>query len=166
MSEIVEKFLKNLTIKTLLVYAMKALAFFLLWTYIFSLINGNFRKINPFIVYCQAIFLFPNLTLSLIIFIITGNLELTHTKVWYIIEIVSLSPSYFCIENIEFNPIFGYRVKITPDINPINGLMELSWWLQKGMTIVCRSYVIDHKFINPTNECGVLYPPDIDPICG
>ena len=81
MSEIVEKFLKNLTIKTLLVYAMKALAFFLLWTYIFSLINGNFRKINPFIVYCQAIFLFPNLTLSLIIFIITGNLELTHTKV-------------------------------------------------------------------------------------
>ena len=34
------------------------------------------------------------------------------------------------------------------------------------MTIVCRSYVIGHKFINPTNECGVQYLPDINPICG
>ena len=33
-------------------------------------------------------------------------------------------------------------------IKPINGLMDLSWWLLKGMTIVCRSYVIGHKFIN------------------
>ena len=47
---------------------------------------------------------------------------------------------------------------ITPDIDPINGLMYLSWWLQKGMTIVYRSYVIGHKFINPTNECGMQYP--------
>ena len=88
MSEIVEKFLRNLaeTIKTLLVYAMKALTFILLWTYIFSLINGNFRKINPFIVYCQAISLSTNLTLSLrdrkrADTIITGNLELTFTQV-------------------------------------------------------------------------------------
>ena len=66
----------------------------------------------------------------------------------------------------QINPIFGYRVKITPDIKPINGLMDLSWWLQKGMTIVCRSYVIGHKFINPTEECGVQYPPDINTICG
>ena len=26
----------------------------------------------------------------------------------------------------KINPIFGYRVKITPDINPIYGLIELS----------------------------------------
>ena len=44
--------------------------------------------------------------------------------------------------------------------------MDLSWWLQEGMTIVCRSYVIGHKFINPTDESGVQYPPDINPICG
>ena len=25
----------------------------------------------------------------------------------------------------KINPIFGYRVKITPDINPLNGLMDL-----------------------------------------
>ena len=32
------------------------------------------------------------------------------------------------------------------------------WWTchQKGMTIVCRSYVIGHKFINPTDECVIL----------
>ena len=42
-----------------------------------------------------------------------------------------------------------------PDINPIYGLIELSWWLQKGNTIVCRSYVVGHKFINPIDECGV-----------
>ena len=24
------------------------------------------------------------------------------------------------------------------------------------MTIVCRSYVIGHKFINPTDECVIL----------
>ena len=36
----------------------------------------------------------------------------------------------------QINPIFGYRVKITPDIKPINGLTDLSWWFQKGMTIV------------------------------
>ena len=34
------------------------------------------------------------------------------------------------------------------------------------MTFVCRSYVIDHKFIYLTIECGVQYPPDINPICG
>ena len=49
----------------------------------------------------------------------------------------------------QINPKFGYRVKITQDINPIYGLMDLSWWLQKGMTIVFTSYVIGHKFINP-----------------
>ena len=32
------------------------------------------------------------------------------------------------------------------------------------MTIVCRSYVIGHKLINPTNECGVKMAPDINPI--
>ena len=35
------------------------------------------------------------------------------------------------------------------------GLMDLSWQLHKGMTIVCRSYAIGHKFINPICECGV-----------
>ena len=42
------------------------------------------------------------------------------------------------------------------DINPETyGLMDLSSQLHKGMTIVCRSYVIGHKFINPIYECGV-----------
>ena len=30
------------------------------------------------------------------------------------------------------------------DINTIYGLIELSWWLQKGKTIVSRSYIIGH----------------------
>ena len=34
------------------------------------------------------------------------------------------------------------------------------------MTIECKSYVIGHKFINPINECGVKYPPNINQICG
>ena len=34
------------------------------------------------------------------------------------------------------------------------------------MTIECRSYDIGHNFINPTDECGVQYPPNINPICG
>ena len=55
------------------------------------------------------------------------------------------------ILKISFLTLFG----LTPDINPIYGLMDLSWWLQKGMTIVCRSYVIGHKFINPIYEFGV-----------
>ena len=62
--------------------------------------------------------------------------------------------------------ILKIRIKITPDIKPINGLMDLSWWIQKGMTIVSRSYVIGHKFINPIDECGMQYPPDVNPICG
>ena len=37
----------------------------------------------------------------------------------------------------------------------IYGLIKLSWWLQKGKTIVFRSYVIGHKFINPIDEYGV-----------
>ena len=53
----------------------------------------------------------------------------------------------------QINPIFGYRVKITPDINPIHGFMD--WWLHEGMTIVCRSYVIGHNFINPIYEYRV-----------
>ena len=61
----------------------------------------------------------------------------------------------------KINPIFGYRVKIAPVINPINDLME-----KKDMTIVCRSYVISRKFIYPIDECGVRYPPDINPIFG
>ena len=43
----------------------------------------------------------------------------------------------------KINPIVGYRVKITPDIYPIYGL------------IVLMTYVIGHKFINPIDECGV-----------
>ena len=35
------------------------------------------------------------------------------------------------------------------------GLTDLSGQLHKGMTIVRRSYVIGHKFINPIYECGV-----------
>ena len=34
------------------------------------------------------------------------------------------------------------------------------------MTIVCRSYVIGNKFINPIYECWVKQPPDINPKCG
>ena len=34
----------------------------------------------------------------------------------------------------------------------------------KGMTTVCRSYVIGHNFIKPICECGVNTPPDINPI--
>ena len=34
------------------------------------------------------------------------------------------------------------------------------------MTIVCISYVIGHKVLNPINECGVKHLPDINPICG
>ena len=34
------------------------------------------------------------------------------------------------------------------------------------MTIVYRSYDIGHKFINSADECGVQYPPDINPRCG
>ena len=85
------------------------------------------------------------------------------TKVKHISHLI-LKTSFLTLHQI--NPIFGYRVKITPDINPKNGLMDLSWWLQKGMTIVCRSCVIGHKFINPTDESGVQYPPDVNPICG
>ena len=37
------------------------------------------------------------------------------------------------------------------------GLMDLSWQLHKGMTIVCRSYVIGYCywFVNHIYECGV-----------
>ena len=56
----------------------------------------------------------------------------------------------------QINPIYGCKVKISADINPRYIWFDgLSWWLQKGMTIVCRSYVIGHKFINPIYECGV-----------
>ena len=63
-----------------------------------------------------------------------------------------LNPIWMYSQN---NPIFGCRVKISPDINPIYCLMDLSWHLQKGMTIVCRSYVIGHNFINHIYECEV-----------
>ena len=35
------------------------------------------------------------------------------------------------------------------------------------MKIVSKSYDIvkSHKFINPIDECGVNYPPDINLIC-
>ena len=48
----------------------------------------------------------------------------------------------------QINPIFGYRVK-EPQILTLwfDGLVLMT---PKGMTIVCRSYVIGHKFINPT----------------
>ena len=55
----------------------------------------------------------------------------------------------------KINPIFVYRVKTTPEINPTYGLIKMSWRLQKGETIVCLSYDIGHKFINPIDECGV-----------
>ena len=71
----------------------------------------------------------------------------------------------FC-EGIKHAKLVLPSIMLTSTINPINGLMDLSWWLQKGMTIVCSSYVIGHKFIKPTDECGVQYPPDINPICG
>ena len=56
------------------------------------------------------------------------------------ISLLILKISFLTLHQI--NPIFGYIVKITPDINPINGLMNLS------------------------DECEVQYPPDIYPICG
>ena len=45
-------------------------------------------------------------------------------------------------------------------------LMDLSLRLHKGMTIVCRSYVIGYKSINPISKCGVKKPPDFYLICG
>ena len=39
------------------------------------------------------------------------------------ISLLILKISFLTLHQI--NPIFGYRVKITPDINPINGLMDL-----------------------------------------
>ena len=85
--------------------------------------------------------------------------QILDTKVKHIsllILKISLLTLFGCGVKIHMiNPIFGYRVKITPDINPIYGLIELTWWLQKGKTIVCKSYVVGHKFINPIDECGV-----------
>ena len=56
----------------------------------------------------------------------------------------------------KINPIFGYRVKIPPDINHIyiwfDGLFLMT---PKGITIVCGTYVIGHNFINVIYECGV-----------
>ena len=53
-----------------------------------------------------------------------------------------------------------------PFVSLLYGLMDLSWQLHKVMTIVCRSYVIGHKFINPTYECWVKWHPDINPKFG
>ena len=41
---------------------------------------------------------------------------------------------------------------MSPDIKPIYALMDLSWQLQKIMTIVCKSDIFGHKFINPIYE--------------
>ena len=83
-----------------------------------------------------------------------GDTKVKHISL-LIIKIILLILFGCGVKIHKINPIFGYRVKITPDINPIYGLIELSWLLQKGKTIVCRSYVIGHKFINPIDECGV-----------
>ena len=52
-------------------------------------------------------------------------------------------------------------VKISEDIIP-----RYIWFDGLVVTIVCRSYVIGHKFINPIFECGVKQPPEINPKCG
>ena len=83
-----------------------------------------------------------------------GDTKVKHISL-LIIKIILLILFGCGVKIHKINPIFGYRVKITPDINPIYGLIELSWLLQKGKTIVCRSYVFGHKFINPIDECGV-----------
>ena len=77
------------------------------------------------------------------------------TKVKYI-SLLILKISFLTLHQI--NPIFGYRVKITLDINPINGFDGLVLMTPKRYDN-CRSYVISHKFVNPTDECGVQYPP-------
>ena len=66
----------------------------------------------------------------------------------------------------QINPIFGCKVKISADINPRYIWFDEIDEVYKGMIIVCRSYVIGHKFINPIYECGVKKPPDINPKCG
>ena len=67
-----------------------------------------------------------------------GNTKFKHISL--LILKISLLTLFGCGVKIhKINPIFGYRVKITPDINPIYGLIELSWWLQKGKTIVCTA---------------------------
>ena len=47
-----------------------------------------------------------------------GDTKVKHYK--------SLDTENKFLNPIWINPIFGYRVKITPDINPIYGLMDLS----------------------------------------
>ena len=29
-----------------------------------------------------------------------------------------------------------------------------------------KVFMVGHKFVNPIDECGIKYPPDINPICG
>ena len=62
----------------------------------------------------------------------------------------------WCQNNIRLILNMGAKSKF-PEILTLDtfGLMDLSWQLNKGMTMVCRSYVIGHKFINPIYECGV-----------
>ena len=62
----------------------------------------------------------------------------------------------WCQNNTRLILYLGAKSKF-PQILTLDtyGLMDLSWQLHKGMTIVCRSYVIGHKFINPIYECGV-----------
>ena len=57
----------------------------------------------------------------------------------------------------KINPIFWYRVKITPDINPIYGLIKLSWWLQNDKTIECKTYVIGNAWHCDTLNNSLQY---------
>ena len=54
-----------------------------------------------------------------------GDTKVKHISL--LILKISLLTLFGCGVKIhKINPIFGYRVKITPDINPIYGLIELS----------------------------------------
>ena len=54
-----------------------------------------------------------------------GDTKVKHISL-LIIKIILLILFGCGVKIHKINPIFGYRVKITPDINPINGLMDLS----------------------------------------
>ena len=56
-----------------------------------------------------------------------------------------------CCQNDTKLILYMGAVKISADINP-----RYIWFDGLVLTIVCRSYVIDHKFINPICECGVF----------
>ena len=61
-----------------------------------------------------------------------------------------LNSIWMCCQNNTRLILYMGAVKISEDINP-----RYIWFDGLVLTIVCRSYVIGQKFINPIFECGV-----------